>query len=81
MSARLLERPVVNHDECECDWDDTKLRHAYKNSVDPRVALCGYDGPSTWTGEWTPPANVCPICLALVMDRCDLVNKRWLDDV
>ena len=67
--------PVVRADECE--WDDTKLRHAYQPS-NRRVALCGYAGPSTWKDEWSVPSNVCPICIAILPEFLDLENRKWL---
>ncbi len=54
------------------------MRHAYKRD-NHQVALCGYDGPSTWKAEWIPPSNVCQICLALLLELCDLENRRWLN--
>ena len=59
------------------EWDDSKFRHAYRPS-NQRVALCGYDGPSTRKGEWSIPTNACPICLAVLPDFADLVNQRWI---
>ncbi|MDP2692447.1 MAG: hypothetical protein Q8O88_02270 [bacterium] len=60
--------------EC-CDWDDTKLRHAYLSS-NRQVAFCGYDGPSTWKGEWEVPSNACPICLAILPEYFDMINRK-----
>jgi hypothetical protein len=52
------------------EWDDSKFRHAYwPNGRVTKVAMCGYDGPSTWTGEKREPPNMCPICQALLRDR------------
>jgi len=55
-------------------WDDTKLRHAYFPS-DRKVAMCGYAGPSTFKGECQVPANVCPICIAILPEYWD--GKKW----
>jgi hypothetical protein len=55
-------------------WDDTKLRHAYWPNQH-EVALCGYDGPSTWRGEKVVPPNVCPICHALRNDYLQQVKS------
>jgi hypothetical protein len=51
-------------------WDDTEFRHAYwPNGIKTKVAMCGYDGPSTWTGEKREPPSMCPICQALIRDK------------
>ena len=63
----------------ECEWDDAKFRHAYTPS-NRRVALCGYDGPSTWKNEWTVPENICPICIAILPEHLDLATRRWIKD-
>jgi hypothetical protein len=59
------------------EWDDTKLRHAYLRD-NRRIALCGYDGPSTWKNEAIAPPNVCPICLALLPQYWDAITRTWL---
>jgi hypothetical protein len=66
---------MVGADECE--WDDTKLRHAYRPS-NRQVSLCGYDGPSTWKDEWSVPSNVCPICIAILPEFLNLETRQWL---
>jgi hypothetical protein len=59
------------------EWDDTKLRHAY--TPDQRaVALCGYNGKSTWGNEWPPPPNACPICLAILPAYWDASKQEWI---
>ena len=56
---------VVSPSVDDAEWDDKKLRHAY-TPANHRVALCGYDGPSTWRNEFVVPPNMCPICLAIL---------------
>jgi hypothetical protein len=57
-------------------WDDTKLRHAYLPVYPKAVALCGYDGPSTWRNESQPPPNICPLCAAILPEYWD--GKKWI---
>lgn len=73
MKTERLVNPVCVTEE----WDDTKLRHAYMPG--PRqIALCGYDGPSTWKDEWPPPSNACPICLSILPEYWDFDKRKWI---
>ena len=69
----IQENPTTE----ECVWDDAKLRHAYRPSI-KQVALCGYDGPSTWKNEQGIPPNACPICLAVLPEFYNLEQRRWI---
>jgi len=70
LSFEVQLSPVLTGAPTLEEWDDTKLRHAYwPNGIVQKVAMCGYDGPSTWKGGIVVPPNVCPICLALLRDR------------
>jgi len=70
-------QPIQLNDIELQEWDDAKFRHAYRPS-DRTVGLCGYDGPSTYQGDWTIPNNACPICVALIPMHVDLATRRWI---
>lgn len=62
-------------DQEACEWDDSAFRHAYFRD-NQRVAMCGYDGPSTHRNEVTPPENLCPICGAIFPEFWD--GTKWI---
>ena len=58
-------------------WPEASFRHAYLPE-DHRVAICGYDGPSTWKCEGDEPRNLCPICRAVLPEFWDSERKVWI---
>jgi hypothetical protein len=73
----LVERRMLPEQAAEtAEWDDTKFRHAYLPFQTKTVALCGYDGPSTWRNESQPPSNLCPICAAILPEYWD--GEKWI---
>lgn len=59
----------------EAMWPETTFRHAYFPH-DQKIAICGYDGPSTWKNECAVPANVCPICRAVLPEFWN--GSEWI---